>query len=302
MSLGVACGWLGPYFRIRYVTRRDNLGVSDNQPPLLLPPQSSFPSFPNTNFYHFIFKLTILITIDWLGNGSPRGGSTSFNPQPPYTSRQIDTASPMTTSSHRSPQFRSFIARYSDCSTPISHSVRAKSPPATPIHPGLFDLKNLPIIATSHPQPNTKHPMHRETQTSNSPLLLTPPPSSDPAPVCSPLYPVTRQCSTNSNASIKLPALPYPPCPLSTVSRTPEVIEIRKAHYLRRYTKYAVRLADPIPVRAGIRAYQLPVRRLHLADDHSLQPLPRSRLAPDLLPGPCLRCSDQPPWTRQVHG
>lgn len=63
------------------------------------------------------------------------------------------------------------------------------------------------------------------------PNLLTRP-SSDPARECSPLYLITRQRSTNSNASIKLPALPYQPCP-RIPSPPLDGIGIRKAHYLR---------------------------------------------------------------------
>lgn len=156
--------------------------------------------------------------MDWLRNGPPPPGGgyghSSYNSQPPSSSPRTDTTSGTPTSSHRSPdQFRSFIARYSDAGAPVPQPVRPKSAGPVPNEPAQLDSKTLPIAPPFYSQPNAEHPMTSGIKISSSPLLLTPPPSSDHDENLSPISPVTLQSSTDSNASIKLPVLPCIPCP-----------------------------------------------------------------------------------------
>lgn len=149
--------------------------------------------------------------MDWRLNGNPQPGGNYSNPFPhhPFCSPQSDSvpASPAPTSAHRSPaQIRSFIARYSDCNTPLPHSSRANSAPATSVNRD----STVPFpIALSRPNPTAVPPVTLDLTISCVPSNLTPPPSSDHGEDREPLFEPT----TDAPASIASPLLLHPGIP-----------------------------------------------------------------------------------------
>lgn len=147
--------------------------------------------------------------MDWLRNANPQSGGNYSFPQQPFFSRQSDSVpgSPAPTSARRSPaQLRSFIARYSDCSTPLPQSSRAKSAPAATVN---FDSTiRVPTASPCH-DPIAMLPVTLDLRVPSVSSILTPPPSSDHGGDHEPLFEPT----IDAPASIAPPPLLQPGIP-----------------------------------------------------------------------------------------